>query len=257
MKTPTSPGGREAGSSSFTKRGSSPLVSGTINPVLRRRLLRLAARNPVFRRALGREMGALLREGAAKKKPEHTLHRKHVSKLMEFGGRIGVISPEKKGASEAEKRVARSQFLADLKRLGYRKASPLKGHWGDIPKGSFLIENVRPEDLYQLGRKYGQETVVYKPRDGILGVYYLTGDPRAEVVMMYEGDPILQGQADGTIFSKARGLDLAFGYLWGQDIPWDGRVPITRDDIRRMLRRRDLEDTGSEVGSKDLSMADD
>lgn len=243
MKTPTSPGGREADSASFTKRESSPVVSGLIDPGLRRRILKLASQNVAFRRALGAQMGELLRDAASKKdESKHKLHRKHVSKLMEYGGRVGVISPEKPGSNDAEKRVSRSNFLADLKRLGYRKASPLKGSWGGMPQGSFVVDNVRPEDLFEMGRKYGQETVVYKPRDGILGVYYLTGDPRVEVVMMHEGDPILQGQADGTEFSKARGLDLEYGYLWGTDIPWDGRVPVTRRDIRRMLRRRDLEE---------------
>jgi hypothetical protein len=242
MKTPTSPGGREPHSSNFTKRGGSPTVSGVIDRRFRRRIVKLARDNPVFRRALGATLTAMVREAASKKeKSMHGLHRKHVSKLMEFGGRIGVISPQKKGGSDSDHRVARANFLADLKRLGYRKASPLKGEWGGIPAGSYLIENVRPEDLYELGRKYDQESVVYKPRDGILGVYYLTGDPRAEVVMMHEGDPILQGQADGTEFSKARGLELEHGYLWGSDIPWDGRLPVTRRDIRRMLRRRDLE----------------
>jgi hypothetical protein len=243
MKTPTSPGGREAGSGSFTKRESSPTVSGTIDRRLRQRIGKLARENAVFRRALRAQLGPILREAVSKKdKSGHGLHRKHVSKLMEFGGRIGVISPQMPGDTEAEKRVNRAAFLSDLKRLGYRKASPLKGEWGGIPAGSFLIENVRPEDLYEMGRKYKQESVVYKPRDGILGVYYLTGEPRAEVVMMHQGDPILQGQADGTEFSKARGLTLEYGYLWGSDLPWDGAAPISRRDIRRMLRSRDLED---------------
>ena len=108
-----------------------------------------------------------------------------------------------------------------------------------------LVQNMRPEDLFALGRKYKQESVIYKPKDGILGIYHLEGDPVADIVMESAGDPILRDQAEQTLLTKARGIELDLGYLWGDDIPWNSRTPITRTEVRRMLKRHELENLDS------------
>lgn len=241
-KTPTP---SEKAPENFTKLGRGPIVAGVIEGSLRSCVAKLLRQNSKFRR----EYHAAIRvvTGAAKS-DNRAFPRKQVAIFMGWGGRFGILSPNKSGATDAEKRTNESDLLADLKNLGYRKASPLLGDWGDIPPGSMLIQNIRPEDLFALGRKYEQESVIFKPQDGILGIYHLTGEPVADIVMEPEGDPILRAQADGTLFTKARGIELDHGYLWGDKIPWAGRAPITRAEVRRILKRHDLEDVGTKTG---------
>jgi len=230
---------------SFTKPGRGPIVAGVIEGDLRSCVVKLARQNPTFRRAFGEEIRAVTGAAKKKKKEKRVFPRKQVAIFMGWGGRFGIISPNKPGATDAQKLENKASLLADLKDLGYRKASPLLGDWGSIPADSMLVQDMRPEDLFALGRKYGQESVVYKPSDGILGVYRLKGTPMVDIVLESEGDPTLRDQAHPTLFTKARGLELDRGYLWGDDIPWNNRTPITRADVRRMIRRHDLEDVES------------
>lgn len=246
------PSSSERAPESFTKSGRGPIVAGVIEGDLRSCVAKLLRQNPKFRR----EYNAAVREVKAAREKQRMFPRKQVAIFMGWGGRFGILSPNKPGASEAEKRKHQATLLADLKTLGYRKASPLLGDWGNIPAGSMLVQNMRPEDLFALGRKYGQESVIYKPNDGILGIYHLEGEPRADIVMESEGDPILRAQADQTMFTKARGIELDLGYLWGDEIPWDTRTPITRSEIKRMLRQHDLEDVDSKPTPLTAPMTD-
>jgi hypothetical protein len=43
-----------------------------------------------------------------------------------------------------------------------------------------------------------------------------------------------------TPYSRGKGLDLEWGLLWSKEFPWDGRKPLTRKQVRSMLKREEL-----------------
>lgn len=235
MKTPTSPGGREPGATSFTKREGSPAVVGVIDTSLSSRIIRLASERPEFRDSLQ----PLLYVIAAKKQDTKQVDQQEYTKLMEHGPRFGTISANQGGSSDKNK-ILRAQLIADLSRLGYRKVSPLQGKWSLLPKDSLLVQNVRPEDLFQLGKKYKQEFVVYQAKPGIMGFYYTKGSPRTRIIVDPKGDTTFRSVSDMTPYSRGKGLDLEWGLLWSKEFAWDGRSPLTRKQVRSMLKREEL-----------------
>jgi hypothetical protein len=242
MKTSTSPGGRDVESENFTKpRGTSSMVAGVIDTSLSSRIIRLAHSRPEFRDALQ----PLLYVIAAKKKEEKSsgrkIEQKEFAKLLSYGPRFGVVSAFKPG-SDAKNKVRRAQMLADLKRLGYRKVSPLRGEWSLVPDDSFLIQNIRPEDLFELGRKYDQEFVVFANEPSLVGFYYTKGEPQARIIVDPKGDTTFRSLTDMSPYSRARGLDVDFGLLWSKDFAWDGKSALNRKQVRTLLKRDGLKD---------------
>lgn len=240
MKTSTSPGGRDLGSQSFTKRKTSPMVSGSINPALSKRIIRLAHSRPELRDRL---QPLLYLIAAKQKQDSEALRRaeqKEFSKLLGFGPRFGVISAVK-GSDKTKNRLRRSQLLADLAHLGYRKVSPMRGKWNLLPQDSLLIQNIRPEDLFELGRKFDQEFVVFSDEPGLVGFYYMQGDPNARIIVDPKGDTTFRSLTDMTPYSRARGLDVDFGLLWSQEFPWDGRTHLNRRRVRTELKNQGLQ----------------
>ena len=103
--------------------------------------------------------------------------------LMGRGGVFGVMSAYATGFSKRENQTRHGELIRDLQILGLR-VIPLKGSWGGVTEKSVLIPNIRPEDLFDLGRKYFQDAVIYKSKDEVLGMYYTQGQPRADIVGM-------------------------------------------------------------------------
>jgi len=198
-------------------------------------IIRLAKNRPEFRD----DLQPLLYVIAAKKGESKKIDQKEYGELRNYGPRFGVISAYK-GSGESRNKIRRAQLIADITRLGYRKISPLRGPWKLVPEGSFVLQNVRPEDLFELGRKYDQEYVLYQGQAGIMGFYYLQGEPRARVIVDPKGDTIFRAVADMTPYSRGKGLDLDWGLLWSQEFPWDGHNPLTRKKVRQMLKRHEL-----------------
>lgn len=235
MKTPTSPGGREPGSSNSTKRAGSPVVTGEFDTSIASRIIRLAHQRPEFRD----QLQPLLYVIAAKKDNNKQEDQKEYTKLMAYGPRFGIVSAHE-GKGSKKNKILRAQLLADITRLGYRKVTPLHGEWNLIPDDSFLLPNVRPEDLFDLGRKYGQEFVVYQKNAGLMGFYYTKGDPKARIIVDPAGDTAFRSVSDMTPFSRGQGLDLEWGLLWSKEFPWDGHKPLSRKQVRQMLKREEL-----------------
>ena len=235
MKTPTSPGGREPGSSNSTKRANSPVVAGTIDTSIASRIIRLASQRPEFRD----ELQPLLYVIAAKKDESKHEDQKEYTKLMAYGPRFGIISAHE-GKSSKRNKIRRAQLLAEITRLGYRKVTPLRGKWNLVPEDSFVLPNVRPDDLFELGRKYGQEFVVYQKHAGLMGFYYTKGEPRARIIVNPVGDTTFRSVSDMTPYSRGKGLDLEWGLLWSKEFPWDGHKPLSRKQVRQMLKRDEL-----------------
>lgn len=155
--------------------------------------------------------------------------------MMEQGGSFGIISAYGKG-SKRQNQIRHGQLTADLSRLGLRWVR-LRGSWEGITEQSVLVRKIKPEDLFNLGRKYHQEAVIYKSRDGVVGMYYTKGFPRAEIAVDPQGEPVFEATANNDLFSKARGLSFSLGFLWGPRLPWDGFRPISRKQMRRFVEK--------------------
>lgn len=92
---------------------------------------------------------------------------------------FGTISGFIRGRPDAENLEKHFQLEMDLKDLGYGYI-PIVGKWDGIPERSFFVPNASAEDMVDLGRKYGQEAVIW----GEKGLAYLidpaSGNPIAE-----------------------------------------------------------------------------
>lgn len=164
------------------------------------------------------------------------LRQRALLKMMSFGGTFGVISAYS-NASKSENKVRHGELIADLQRAGYPRVIPLKGSWEGVTERSVLVPKIAPGLLFDLGRKYEQVAVVYKSKDGVVGMYYTKGAPRAEVAVDPQGEPAFQMAEDAGLYSKARGLSFEFGVLWGKSLRWDGTRPIARKQLRQFVQQ--------------------
>lgn len=162
------------------------------------------------------------------------LRKKQLKKLMEAGGSFGIISAYQSG-SKRQNQERHGELMRDLQRLGLRPI-PLRGSWEGVTEKSVLVPRIDPKDLFELGRRYGQDAVIHKSRDGVLGMYHTKGEPRAEIAVDPKGDPAFEVKPDKSLYSKARGLSFEFGFLWGNEVPWDGESPISRGQMRSFVK---------------------
>lgn len=117
-------------------------------------VLKLAHAVPSTRRYLV----PLLRKASVDK---IALKHRTFQRLMAQGGSFGVISAYASGPKSKNKE-RHGELVADLQRLGYRRFSVLKGSWEGVAERSIIIPDIKPEHLFELGRKYGQDSVIYK-----------------------------------------------------------------------------------------------
>lgn len=194
---------------------------------LNRLILRVAHQNPHFRSSLIQEMS---RSASHRKE---ALRMKQFERMMGLGGSFGIISAYS-SRSKKENQTRHGQLMADLQQLGFRPVQ-LRGSWEGVTERSMLIKNIPPGVLFELGRKYGQDAVIYKSKDGVLGMYHTKGAPKAEIAVDPQGEPAFEAAADKSLYSKSRGLSFGFGFLWGKDVPWDGHTPIGRKQMRQFV----------------------
>ena len=159
-----------------------------------------------------------------------------LQKLLSRGGAFGVISAYTT-VSKSENQKRHGMLMADLQKLGHRPTT-LKGSWEGVTEKSLLIPRMRPEDLFKLGRKYEQDAVIYKSKDGVIGMYYTKGAPRAEVAVDPKGEAAVAIANDPSLYSKARGVSFQFEFLWGQEVPWNGSSPISRKQLRQLVKEQ-------------------
>lgn len=170
------------------------------------------------------------------------LRQKQLLQMLSKGkGRtFGVISAYT-GTSKHENQQRHGELMADLQKLGYRKLHTLKAQWegesGNYKEKSFLIPGIRPEQLFTLGTKYSQDATIYKGADGIIGMYYPGGN-YAEIAVDPAADPAFERASDTSLFSKdRREWSFEFGFLWGKHVPWNGKQPITRKEVRKWIQQ--------------------
>jgi len=155
-------------------------------------------------------------------------------KLMGMGSHFGVLSAYTT-TSKSENKRRHTNLIRDLQAMGYRRWEPLRGKWEGVSERSILVPGMSSQDLFELGRRYQQDAVIYKSREGVVGMYFTEGVPRAVLAVDPSGSPALQISPDpgSELYSKARGLRFEFGFVW-TEVPWDGRTPISRADVERM-----------------------
>jgi Protein of unknown function (DUF3293) len=161
------------------------------------------------------------------------LRQKQLMKLLSRGSAFGIMSAYGPGSKKQNKDL-RTKLITDLQKAKYR-VEPLKGSWEGVGERSVLIKKIPPDKLFQLGRDYKQDSVIYKSKDDVIGMYF-NKTKVANVAVDSKGDPVFEMATDKSLFSKARGLSFEFGFLWGQDIPWDGIHPISRKVLRRYVK---------------------
>lgn len=222
--------------------GNSPPISGTLVKMaelspkeLRQSILRFASEHPEFLEDLRPALEVIAKEQDRTKALER---RKRLSKMMEFGGSFGALSGFVPG-NPVQSKIRKTQLISDLNRLGYRKITPLAvGPTDD----SLLVQNMLPQDLFALGRKYGQEVVLYKGKDGVIGLYNLQGEPNAEVGIAPKGDPAFQIATDPSLYVRTKNMSFDYGFLWADQIPWDGNLPVDRKQMQLFVQRGSLHD---------------
>lgn len=198
---------------------------------LRQGVLRLASEHPEFLEDLRPALEIL----ASDKK---TLDRREsMSKMMEYGGRFGVLSAYVPG-NEVESKIRKTRLINDLNRLGYRKITPVSV--GPMEQ-SLLVQNMLPQDLFTLGRKYEQGNVLFKGEDGVIGIYNIKGAPTAEVGVNPTGDPAFQIATDPSLYTRTKDMSFDFGFLWADRVPWDGTNSVDRTHMRLFVERGTLQ----------------
>lgn len=215
---------------------------------LQGRLVRLAHSEPRLRAPLA----PVLREIAASLEKE-ALKKRQLEKMMERGGSFGVISAYQEG-SKKKNQKRHGELIRDLQKLGY-KPIPLRGAWEGVTEKSVLVPKIKPGDLFDLGRRYGQDAVIHKSKDGVLGMYHTKGKPKAQVAVDPKADPAFDVSTAKDLYSKARGLSFEFGFLWGDDVPWDGETPVTRKEMRRFVREKFKDELGGKKTREEFEKA--
>jgi len=160
--------------------------------------------------------------------------------MLEREGAFGVISAYRP-LTKRENKLRHQQLIQDLQKLGYRRWEENKSQWTEDEKTtkekSLLVPNIKPEDLYELGKKYGQEATIYKGGDGVIGMYY-PGGKYAHVAVDPKGDAAFQISEGDALFSRPnRDWSYEFDFLWGEKVPWDGKHPLTRKQVRKHLQQ--------------------
>lgn len=155
---------------------------------------------------------------------------------MSFGI-MGAYVPE----SKHQNQQSHGDLMADLGRHGYRaRKMTLHSMWTDeaisqdYREKSLFIPGARPKDIFDLGRKYNQDAVIFKSSDGVMGMYYLRTN-QVELAVKLDGSIAYELSTGQDLYSKDRGNSFSFGFLWGQRIPWDGHTALNHDDVQRLL----------------------
>lgn len=158
------------------------------------------------------------------------LKQKALLGLLGKGGTFGVLSGYRPG-SKHQNKLRHGELLADLQRLGYRQWNDIRSKWEGVPEKSLLVPGIQPKHLFDLMRKYNQDAVIYKSRDGVIGLYYQAG--YAEVAVDPTGDPAFELGMGEDLYSKVRhDWSFEFGFVWGKHIPYDGSNPVSRQEAK-------------------------
>ena len=159
---------------------------------------------------------------------------KHLEQLSRMGRSFGVISAYRTSLSKSENQDLHGDLVADLQMLGYR-FHDFKAPWEDMATGvtkkekSVLVPGIDFDTLYDLGRKYDQDAVLYKDPSGSIGIYFQKG--HAIMAFNPEGDMNV-GKSTDRHKEYSRGRSMSFGLRLVDDKKFQHHgKPITHQDI--------------------------
>ena len=188
--------------------------------------------------------------------------------MMADGQSFGNISAHREHSSRSQNKKDMRQLHSELERRGY-KPIPTYSTWTDDTSGkdygerSYLVPDARPEDMFELGERFLQDSVIYKSKDGTLGMYYTSKNPRALLAQDKQGRPAFEVQTqkapkkeqgpgprkkereEDELFSRSRGINFSFEFDWGTEHPFDGETPINQQG------KPDGSDLGTPSGVKE------
>jgi len=166
------------------------------------------------------------------------LRLKQFEALIKMGQKFGVLSAYGPG-KKSENKQRNVDLYKELQKRGYKKIIPLRGKWQGVAEKSVLVPGMSFQDLLDLGKKFEQDSVIYKDPSGVVGMYYQK-DGEAEFAVADDGTIAATWDANKEHYSKARGMSFEFGFLWGQRVPWNGSTPYTRKGLERLLESGQL-----------------
>jgi hypothetical protein len=143
---------------------------------------------------------------------ERALH-KEMAELLKAPGAFGVLGAVQAvgGAALAAARLEELRKVLEGKGLHPKKA---KIAWEGRDEDTFVVQGIRPPDLFQIGQRFNQTYVALKSGDGVVSVYAGKGQPKVWVALREDlwkraGKPLPRG------FAQEGSL------LFGSS-PWDG-----------------------------------
>lgn len=183
---------------------------------------------------------------------EADVSKRLMERVMAPGQSFGNISAYQSGKSLSENKERMGDLRKELERRGYRPI-PTYSTWEDEKTGkkygerSYIVPDARPEDLFELGKNFEQDSVIYKTSEGALGMYYTGERPRAVLAQDAEGNPNYDVQGikspkkekgqgprpkereQEELFSRSRGLNFSFNFDWDTEYEWDGKTPLDKE----------------------------
>lgn len=186
---------------------------------------------------------------------------KEMKRWLDGPGEFAVLSAYQV-RPKSQNQQAHGTLMGELQRRGYTPSQirPLKGQYFDKPQGaeapgmkaeqSYLVLGMTFEDAIELGAMFGQESVIYKSPDGVVGSYFTDGSGRVNLALA--GDDVAIGSASTRIeerapkpekrgppaasdpWSKGRNVGFEFPIDWAKTFGHGGR-PLNRDEARQQL----------------------
>ena len=191
---------------------------------LRSKLIRLAAHHPEVRPHLLPLLASPKQAALAKQ----AVRIQVFNRLLSLPGQFGIMSAYT-AAPKSVNKAAQGELIADLQRLRVRYEH-LKGQWEGVRENALFIYGISGPDLFDLGRKYNQISVIHKNKSGVVGMYYLK-ENKVEVAIKPDASiagEIAQGE---DLWSKGRGTSFSFDFLWGQKLPWNGNSVVDKNQV--------------------------
>lgn len=210
----------------------------------RTEIVKLAREHRAFARMLMAELDRLA-----------DLKARQVQKLIESPQSFANISAWKGDKSRAENKEAMAALRRKLEKMGYRPIDS-SATWRDTDTGelygelSFLVPDMTSEEAFDLGREFNQDSVIYKSPKGVLAMYDTRGDnPKALLAHRADGSAAYKIQTEKPpkkekgkgprrkeregeeLFSRTRGVNFEFDFLWDHPTAFDGHTPLS---VRRM-----------------------
>jgi hypothetical protein len=196
------------------------------NPPLRGRILRILKAHGVVDLPMEKEAGKGL----------------PLSKLPRYAKTgVFIVSAFRNNCSRRENKLRNSELRERIVALGIpqNKVVKLDSEWGELGSDVFtkeksmaVLQAVRWEDARKLSDAYDQDGFIWSSPNHPLALYE---GKKGTVTFAVDKEMNVQltvSQANkDDLYSKGRGGSFDIGFNWDKPLKWDGKKPITREDV--------------------------